>query len=166
MSAALQTRPIELCNIDRCQRFDARQAPLGSSDLSHLFSQGFVSPRLLQEDKSSRKAADEKLRHLTKDPSFRFFETATLRTEDFEIMYVIVATSKGRSPVQALPFFSKVNLERTVQQLTNKGYQVSLSPVDTGQVDGNSVGPPELHRAGWAIGQSPDVCQFDRRGEQ
>jgi uncharacterized protein (TIGR04141 family) len=104
----------------------------GSSDLSHLFSQGFVSTRLLQEDRAFRKAADEKIASLTTDPSFRFFETSSLRTEDFEIVYVIVAAWKGRSLTQALPFFSKVNLERTVQELTIKGYQVSLSAADTG----------------------------------
>ena len=60
-----------------------------------------------------------------------FFETSSLKTADFEIVYVIVAPWKGRSPAQALPFFSKVNLERTVQELTNKGYRVSLSSVDT-----------------------------------
>jgi hypothetical protein len=65
--------------------------------------------------------------------SFRFFETSTPRTEDFEIIYAIVAPWKGRTPVQALPFFSKVNLDRTVEELMNKGYQVSLSQVDTGQ---------------------------------
>lgn len=93
----------------------------GSSDLSHLFSQGFVSARLLQEDKAFLKATDEKIASLTTDPSFRFFETPTLKTEDFEIVYVIVAPWKGRSPAEALPFFSKVNLERTVHELTNKG---------------------------------------------
>src|SRR5262249_23376723 len=103
-----------------------------SSDLSHLFSQGFVSARLLQEDQAFRKAADEKIVSLTNDPSFRFFETSSLRTEDFEIVYVIVAPWKGRTVLQALPFFSKVNLERPVQEVTNKGYQVSLSAVDTG----------------------------------
>ena len=45
---------------------------------------------------------------------------------------MIVAAWKGRTPVTALPFFSKVNLVRTVQELTNKGFQVSISAVDTG----------------------------------
>jgi len=133
VTAATQTTPIELCDIlTAAGDLIHVKRHFGSSDLSHLFSQGFVSARLLQEDQAFRKAADEKIASLTADPSFRFFETSSLRTEDFEIVYVIVAPWKGRSLTQALPFFSKVNLERTVQELTNKGYQVSLSAVDTG----------------------------------
>lgn len=133
VSAASQTTPIELCDIlTAAGDLIHVKRHFGSSDLSHLFSQGFVSARLIQEDKAFRKAAGEKIASLTQDQSFRFFETSTLRTEDFEIIYVIVAPWKGRTPVQALPFFSKINLERTVEELINKGYQVSLSQVDTG----------------------------------
>jgi len=133
VSSAMQTTPIELCDIlTAAGDLIHVKRHFGSSDLSHLFSQGFVSARLLQEDKAFLQATDEKIASLTDDPSFRFFETPTLKTEDFEIVYVIVAPWKGRSPVEALPFFSKVNLERTVHELTNKGYHVSLSPVDTG----------------------------------
>ena len=133
VSATSQTTPIELCDIlTAAGDLIHVKRHFGSSDLSHLFSQGFVSARLLQEDKAFRKAADEKIASLTTDQSFRFFNTTSLRTEDFEIVYVVVAPWKGRSATEALPFFSKVNLERTVQELSNKGYQVSLSPVDTG----------------------------------
>lgn len=133
VSATSQTTPIELCDIlTAAGDLIHVKRHFGSSDLSHLFSQGFVSARLLQEDKAFREAADEKIASLTTDQSFRFFNTTSLRTEDFEIVYVIVAPWKGRSVIEALPFFSKVNLERAVQELTIKGYQVSLSPVDTG----------------------------------
>jgi uncharacterized protein (TIGR04141 family) len=133
VSSPQQTTPIELCDIlTAAGDLIHVKRHFGSSDLSHLFSQGFVSARLIQEDKAFRKAADEKIASLTSDPSFRFFESSPLRTEDFEIVYVIVAPWKGRNVAQALPFFSKVNLERTTQELANKGYQVSLSAVDTG----------------------------------
>lgn len=133
VSVASQTTPIELCDIlTAAGDLIHVKRHFGSSDLSHLFSQGFVSARLLQEDKAFREAADGKIALLTADQAFRFFNTTSLRTDDFEIVYAIVAPWKGRSPVEALPFFSKVNLERTVQELVNKGYQVSLSPVDTG----------------------------------
>ena len=68
---------------------------------------------------------------VTPDPTFRFFDTPTLTTEAFEIIFVIVGAWKGRTPVAELPFFSKVNFDRTVQELTNKGFQVSLSAVGT-----------------------------------
>lgn len=127
------TTPIELCDIlTAAGDLIHVKRHFGSSDLSHLFSQGFVSAQLLHEDKTFRAAAAEKILSLTPDPAFRFFDTSSLKTEDFEITYVIVASWKGRTPVKALPFFSKVNLERTVQELTNKGFQVSISAVDTG----------------------------------
>lgn len=129
------TTPIELCDIlTAAGDLIHVKRHFGSSDLSHLFSQGFVSAQLLQEDKSFRASADEKIASLTDDPAFRFFDTSSLNTEDFEVIYVIVAPWKGRTPVTALPFFSKVNLERTVKELTNKGFQVSLGKVDTGKV--------------------------------
>jgi hypothetical protein len=61
-----------------------------------------VSARLLQEDKAFRKAADEKVASLTADPSFRLFDTPSIRTEDFEIVYVIVAPWKGQGRVNGL----------------------------------------------------------------
>lgn len=133
VSATSQTTPIELCDIlTAAGDLIHVKRHFGSSDLSHLFSQGFVSARLLQEDKAFREAADGKIASLSTDQSFRFFNTTALRTEDFEIVYVIVAPWKGRTVAEALPFFSKVNLERTVQELVNKGYSVSVSAVDTG----------------------------------
>jgi uncharacterized protein (TIGR04141 family) len=133
VSASTQTTPIEVCDIltgSRCLIHVKRH--LGSSDLSHLFSQGFVSARLLQEDATFRKAAADKVASLPSGAAFKFLETSSLKTEDFEVVYVIVAPWKGRSPAEALPFFSKVNLDRTVQDLTNRGYRVALSQVDTG----------------------------------
>lgn len=127
------TTPIELCDIlTAAGDLIHVKRHFGSSDLSHLFSQGFVSAQLLHEDKSFRAAADEKIASLTTDPAFRFFDTSALKPEGFEVTYVIVAAWNGRTPVTALPFFSKVNLVRTVQELTNKGFQVSISAVDTG----------------------------------
>lgn len=127
------TTPIELCDIlTAAGDLIHVKRHLGSSNLSHLFSQGFVSAQLLQEDKAFRAAAHEKILSLTPDRAFQFFDTASLQTEGFEITYVILASWKGRTPATALPFFSKVNLVRTVQELTSKGFQVSMSAVDTG----------------------------------
>jgi uncharacterized protein (TIGR04141 family) len=132
VSASTQTTPIEVCDIlTATRRLIHVKRHLGSSDLSHLFSQGFVSARLLQEDATFRKAAAEKIGSLTSDTSFKFLETSSLKTDDFEIVYTIVAPWNGRSPAEALPFFSKVNLDRTIQELTNRGYRVALSQVDT-----------------------------------
>jgi uncharacterized protein (TIGR04141 family) len=133
VSASTQTTSIEVCDLltaDRCLIHVKRH--LGSSDLSHLFSQGYVSARLLQEDAAFRKAAAEKIVSLPSGAGFNFLEVPSLKTEDFEVIYAIVAPWRGATVAKALPFFSKVNLHRTVQELTNRGYRVALSQVDTG----------------------------------
>lgn len=133
VSASSQTTPIEVCDIPTAdRRLIHVKRHLGSSDLSHLFSQGFVSASLLQEDATFRKAAADKIATLPSSASFKFLETSSLKTEDFQVVYVIVAPWKGRSLAEGLPFFSKVNLDRTVQELANRGYRVALSQVDTG----------------------------------
>jgi hypothetical protein len=40
------------------------------------------------------------------------------------------AAAHGRSLAAALPFFSKINLERTAADLVNRGFKVSLALVD------------------------------------
>lgn len=128
-----QTTPIEVCDVlTASRRLIHVKRHLGSSDLSHLFSQGYVSACLLQEDKLFREAAANKIKSITSNPAFKFFETSSLDTTKFEVVYAIVAAWKGRSITEALPFFSKVNLDSTVRNLINRGYHVGLSQVDTG----------------------------------
>ena len=127
-----RTTPIEVCDIlTAAGRMIHVKRHFGSSDLSHLFSQGFVSAQLLQEDNTFRKAAADKIRQLTSATSFGFFETPSLDTTRFQVVYAIAAPWKGRNLTQALPFFSKVNLDGITQQLVNRGYRVGLSQIDT-----------------------------------
>jgi uncharacterized protein (TIGR04141 family) len=104
---------------------------LGSRDLSHLFSQGFVSASLLQEDDVFRAATSAKIAELTNDHSFALFNTSPLVTGNFEVVYVILASWGGRNLAAALPFFSKINLERTVRELLNRGFRVGLCQIET-----------------------------------
>jgi hypothetical protein len=41
-----------------------------------------------------------------------------------------VAAWRGRTIAGALPFFSKVNLERTASDLLNRGFKIALAQVD------------------------------------
>jgi len=133
VNASTQTTPIEVCDILTAKgRLIHVKRHLGSSDLSHLFSQGFVSARLLQEDADFRTATADRIASLTTDPAFSLFGPSLLKTDDFEVVYAIVAPWRGRSAAEALPFFSKANLEQTVQELTSRGFRVALSQVDTG----------------------------------
>jgi uncharacterized protein (TIGR04141 family) len=130
--ARTRTTPIEVCDVLTAgRRLIHVKLHLGSSDLSHLFAQGFVSAQLLQEDTVFRKAAAEKVAELSPDVSFRFFDAPSIDSASFEVVYAIVASWKGRSLATALPFFSKVNLDKTFQDLTNRGFRVGVSQVDT-----------------------------------
>jgi hypothetical protein len=44
---------------------------------------------------------------------------------------VIVAPWRGRTLYEAMPFFSKVNLLRTMEDLINRGFRVAVARVDT-----------------------------------
>lgn len=102
---------------------------LGSRDLSHLFSQGVVSAELLQVDHDFRAAVTGRVSALGGDGAFSFFEPAGIRTADFEVVYAIIADWAGRTLAQALPFFSKINLRRSGEDLAVRGYRVACAQV-------------------------------------
>lgn len=132
VKSRMQTSPVEVCDVltADCQLIHAK-LKFGSRDLSHLFSQGFVSATLLQSDSVFREATHEKIKELGGDAKFDFFEVASLNASNFEIIYAIVAPWHGRNPAQALPFFSKINLLRTAEELVNRGFKVALVRIDT-----------------------------------
>lgn len=99
----------------------------------------FVAATLLQSDSIFREATHKKIKELGGDDDFGFFDAASLQASQFEVIYVIVAPWRGRSLAEALPFFSKVNLLRTAEELINRGFKVSLSRIDTNQGSGGSA---------------------------
>jgi uncharacterized protein (TIGR04141 family) len=125
------TTGVEICDIltSSSQLIHVKRH-LGSSDLSHLFSQGFVSADLLQNDVDFRALAQGKITSLTADSAFQMFENA-IETGRFEIVYGVIADWGQRSLTAALPFFSKVTLLKTVQDLTNRGFRVSFAKILT-----------------------------------
>jgi len=127
-----RTTPIEICDLVTEQRHLVHvKRHLGSSDLSHLFAQGFVSAELLQMNPAFRRRAHEQLVAASEGRSgFDFFDTAALNTRDFHIVYAIAADWSGRSMAQALPFFSKVNLRNVAEELRGRGYQVETHRID------------------------------------
>jgi hypothetical protein len=62
--------------------------------------------------------------------AFDFFDVASLPTADLKVIFAIVAAWRGRTIADAMPFFSKVNLERTAGDLLNRGFKISLAKVD------------------------------------
>lgn len=94
----------------------------GSSQLSHLFSQGVVSGELFVQDEGFRRKLNKKLprgRRLA-DPRTRPVAS------EYEIVFGIV--SKSLNPLN-LPFFSKVTMRNARQRLEGYGYKVSKKKI-------------------------------------
>jgi len=142
-----KTSAIEVCDILTQDGFLIHvKRKLGSSSLSHLFAQGYVSGDLFHMSQEYREAVLAKIREAeeerfaaTGDPSFvgRFssFDPAGISPGGFEVVYAVVANWKGRTFVEALPFFSKVNLRRHARDLGRMGYKVSHKRVQADPVD-------------------------------
>lgn len=127
------TTPVEICDLlsDTRQLIHVKRH-LGSRDLSHLFSQGFVSARLLQMNPAFRVKVKEKIEAQPGGTAFGFIDTEKLTSSEFEVVYAILANWGGRSLADALPFFSKINLQRTVDDLQSMGFAVSCACVQAG----------------------------------
>lgn len=109
---------------------------LGSATLSHLFAQGLVSAELLQSSPEFRKRAAEQVAKYVaadqKKDQFGFFDAATLRSSDFEVVYAIVEDWAGATLAESLPFFSKINLREAAINLTARGFKVTVKQVHVG----------------------------------
>jgi uncharacterized protein (TIGR04141 family) len=129
-----RTTAVELCDIlteDRCLIHVKRH--LGSRDLSHLFSQGRVSAELIQNDRDFRAAAHRKIGETTSDARFNFLDVPDIETASFEVGFAIVHSWRGRPLSEELPFFSKINLRRTAEELQSRGFRVSCTAVGVGR---------------------------------
>ena len=132
VNSRMQTTPVEVCDVLTASRqLVHAKLKLGSRDLSHLFSQGFVSAALLQSDSVFREATHKKIVELGGGNDFDFFDVPNLQASEFEVIYAIIAPWRGRDLTEALPFFSKINLLRTAEELRNRGFSVSLARIDT-----------------------------------
>jgi uncharacterized protein (TIGR04141 family) len=127
---------LEVCDIlTRNRRLIHVKRHLGSSDLSHLFAQGFNSAELLQESADFCRRTQDRINPLAPNGDYGFFVTHPIATQTFEIVYAIIAPWRDRELADALPFFSKMTLRRIAQQLQSRGYRVSCLRVpiaDTG----------------------------------
>lgn len=81
-----------------------------SSNLSHLFSQGYVSAFLLSTDAESK---DNLLKLLDNNKQFE----DKIKKDKYTVVYGIISHKPSELRSDALPFFSRVNLSRTVEKL-------------------------------------------------
>lgn len=126
-----RTSPVEICDLlSQAKQLIHVKRHLGSSDLSHLFAQGVVSAELLQSNAQFRSAASARIASIAAGrPGFDFISEESIVTSRFEVVYAIAARWNGHSVVEALPFFSKVNLRKAVLDLTSRGFRVAVQQI-------------------------------------
>ncbi|MCR9189427.1 MAG: TIGR04141 family sporadically distributed protein [Alteromonadaceae bacterium] len=121
------TSPIELCDLltqDK-QLVHVKHRKGGSAGLSHLFAQGSVSAEVMLGDKGFRKKARTVLRRV--DPRARdLVPLNSLRSSEYEVIFLILGAD-GQSLKENLPFFSKVNLTRVYENLSQRGFTVKIA---------------------------------------
>lgn len=130
-----RTSPIEICDIlTKTGSFVHVKRKLGSSSLSHLFSQGLVSADLLLMSREYREAVLKKVTAAERSSGTpgRFSSLILpdgISPRNHEVVYAIVAKWKNRELEDALPFFSKVNLRWFTEGLRRMGYPVSYKRI-------------------------------------
>lgn len=127
------TSSIELCDLmtNKKHFIHIKHRKGGSAGLSHLFAQGNVSAEILLGDKKFRKAARAVLRKVDKllvpqVPLDNF------KSDGVEIVYLILG-DKTSTLKDNLPFFSKVNLIKAHENLTQKGFKVTVAGAEKKQ---------------------------------
>lgn len=127
------TSPIELCDLmtNEKQFIHVKHRKGGSAGLSHLFAQGSVSAEVLLGDKEFRK----KVRKVLKQVSGGLQGSVPLenfKSDGVEVVFLILGED-SKSLKDNLPFFSKVNLSKAFENLSQRGFKVTISGVGTEQ---------------------------------
>ena len=130
------TSSVEVCDVlSDAGNFIHVKRKLGSSQLSHLFSQGARSCELAIISPDFRRITLEKIAEVATesglDPNpFRPFEENQVDSTRITVDYAIVARWRGRRPSEALPFFSQLNLRSFAEGIRSRRANVTLTPVE------------------------------------
>jgi len=121
------TSPIELCDLltPNKQFIHAKHKKGGSAGLSHLFAQGAVAAEVMLSDKSFRKAAREVIRKTERNAT-NIIPIENLNSKNYEIIFLVLG-DKSEAVKENLPFFSKVNLFRAYENLSQRGFTVKIA---------------------------------------
>jgi uncharacterized protein (TIGR04141 family) len=122
------TGPVEICDLlSNIGAFVHVKFKRDASALSHLFSQGAVSATLLCSSEEFRKSVEEKIKEEAENQGVEKpfqIDPGYFDPRGSSVVYAIIADWHERDLVKALPFFSKVNLQRHTEDLRRIGYQV------------------------------------------
>lgn len=125
------TTPIELCDLltDNKQFIHVKHRKGGSAGLSHLFAQGSVSAEILLGDKEFRKKARTVLRRVSSGLQ-NSVPLDSFKSDGVEVVFLILGEDSANLKSN-LPFFSKVNLSKAFENLSQRGFEVSIAGVST-----------------------------------
>lgn len=121
------TSSIELCDLltPNKQFVHVKHRKGGSAGLSHLFAQGSVAAEIMLGDKEFRKAARTVLNRIGA-AARDIVPLDNLRSADCEIVFLILGDDSA-TVKNNLPFFSKVNLSRAYENLSQRGFSVKIA---------------------------------------
>ena len=125
------TTPIELCDLmtDNKQYIHVKHRKGGSAGLSHLFAQGSVSAEILLGDKEFRKATRKVLKRISNGLQ-NTVPLDNFKSDGVEVVFLILGED-SLTLKDNLPFFSKVNLSKAFESLTQRGFKVQIAGVST-----------------------------------
>ncbi len=117
-------KKIESCDLfTRDKRFIHVKNKGQSAQLSHLFAQGRVSAECFASDEKFRKQISEIATKEFGSPVFDYTQKPS--SNEYEVVYAII-DDKDSDLVNKLPFFSKVNLMLTAQELDRMHFRYSV----------------------------------------
>jgi uncharacterized protein (TIGR04141 family) len=123
------TTSIELCDLMTAnkQYIHVKHRKGGSAGLSHLFAQGSVAAEILLGDKEFRIAARKVLKNVS-DGLQNTVPLDNFKSDGVEVVFLILG--EGSSSLKNnLPFFSKVNLSKAFESLSQRGFEVRIAGV-------------------------------------
>ncbi len=121
------TTSIELCDLMTANKqfIHVKHRKGGSAGLSHLFAQGNVSAEILLGDKEFRKSARVVLKRV-EDGLQHSVSLDDFKSDGVEIVFLILGEDSSTLKAN-LPFFSKVNLSKAFENLSQRGFDVSIA---------------------------------------
>jgi uncharacterized protein (TIGR04141 family) len=125
------TTSIELCDLmtKNKQYIHVKHRKGGSAGLSHLFAQGSVSAEILLGDKEFRKATRKVLK-VVSDGLQNTVPLDNFKSDGVEVVFLILGEDSSTLK-DNLPFFSKVNLSKAFESLSQRGFEVRIAGVGT-----------------------------------
>ncbi|HFG1874517.1 TPA: TIGR04141 family sporadically distributed protein [Vibrio cholerae] len=125
------TTAIELCDLmtENKQYIHVKHRKGGSAGLSHLFAQGSVSAEILLGDKEFRKATRRVLKRVCNGLQ-NTVPLDNFKSDGVEVVFLILGEDSSTLK-DNLPFFSKVNLSKAFESLSQRGFEVKIAGVGT-----------------------------------